>query len=392
MFEEPKYKWYFKIKPSAFSKAIQYKIELYRNSMRAICNQIHTSIDNEIVDNIHELELKYDEIKDVYEYIYQNKDYIRIDTSYHITKNSFFLIPANNSLYDVQDFKSKLLYLIDDCITRKENAEKLEIELQEKRAEKLMLEKQQQQEFYNNTYNFHIKEDTPKYVFESSENYISLLYLNSNNDINFLTIDGFKQKEVNGILSYNDIHYYEKAGTIHYVSDINIDYQGKSSFGGSFKSGKVSIGAAMLGGLLFGPMGMAIGTMASYKPSEYKPPKYTPEKLKVNSEPIRIDERSIILNYYSKEYKQFKDIELPADIFNFFQTYLPQKKYDVVIELEKSQAKQLQQPLDNVRIQQDSSDIESIKQRLKNLKELYIDELISEEEYLNRKKEILSEI
>lgn len=391
MFEEPKYKCYFKIKPSTFSKAIQYKIELYRDSLRAICNQIHTSIDNEEINTIRELDLKYDDIKDVYEYIYQNKDYIRIDTSYHIAKNTFFLIPANNSIYDVQDFKSKLLNLIDDYVTRKENVEKLKIELQEKREEKLMLEKQQQREFYNNTYNFHIKEDTPKYVFESSENYISLLYLNSDKDINFLTIDGFSQKEVNGILSYNDIHYYEKAGTIHYVSDINIDYQGKSSFGGSFKSGNASIGAAMLGGLLFGPMGMAIGTMASYKPSEYKPPEYAPEKLKVNSEPIRIDERSVILNYYSKEYKQFKDIELPSDIFNFFQTYLPQKKYDVVIELEKSNARQSELANKNL-LDTKESDIFSIKQRLKNLKELYSDELISEDEYLNRKKEILSEI
>lgn len=256
----------------------------------------------------------------------------------------------------------------------------------------MQLEKSTQHDFYINAYNFHIKDNTPKYVLEQSENSIALIYLSPNKDMNFLTINGNIQKEVNGVLPYDSIHYYEKAGTIHYVSDINVDYQGKNSFGGSFKSGTSSVGATMLGGILFGPMGMAVGAMASYKPTEYKPPEYTPERLKINSTMQRIDERSVILNYYSPEYKQFKDIELPADIYNFLQTHLPQKKYDLVIELEKFNAKQIELSYNDTFNSSENKNINSIKERLKNLKELYDEKLISEEEFVNRKKEILSEI
>lgn len=33
--------------------------------------------------------------------------------------------------------------------------------------------------------------------------------------------------------------------------------------------------------------------------------------------------------------KQYIDIELPSDIYNFLQTYLPEKKQNIVLELEK---------------------------------------------------------
>lgn len=42
-----------------------------------------------------------------------------------------------------------------------------------------------------------------------------------------------------------------------------------------------------------------------------------------------------MLNFYSETKKQYIDIELPQDIFNFLQTYLPEKKYGIVNELEK---------------------------------------------------------
>lgn len=41
------------------------------------------------------------------------------------------------------------------------------------------------------------------------------------------------------------------------------------------------------------------------------------------------------MNFYSDMKKQYVDIELPQDIYNFLQTYLPEKKYSIVDELEK---------------------------------------------------------
>lgn len=393
MENKPKFFWKYNIKSSVFSKSTPYFIALYNDFFTATCCQIQNDTSGKTIEKIGEVKFDYTEIKNISEQKYQNKDYIRIDTDFHSAKNSYFLIPVNSSQYDAEDFKSKLSILSNDCITRKKNFEKACIEIQEKKSIQMRLKEFEEKQFFQNTYNFHIHENTPKYIFEQSENYISMLYLNEHKDLNFLTIDGYLRKEVNGILSYENIHYYERAGTIHYVSDVDINYQGKSSFGGSFKSSNVSIGSAMLGGLLFGPMGMAVGAMASYKPMEYKPPEYTPESLNVKSTIQRIDERSVILNYYSQEHKQFMDVEFPQDTFNFFQTFLPQKKYDVVIELEKVQAKQSQTVSNNnstnIKI---SLDTESIKQRLKNLKELYDEELITEDEFFNRKKEILSEI
>ena len=393
MNEKPKLVCKFSIKQSRFAKATPYTIVLYNDYFVSICHRIHTDPDGKISEKISDFKFQYDTIKKVYDFIYKNKNYIRIDTAYDLSKNTYFLIPIDESQYNADDLKSKLSALIDDCITRKKNVEKTRLELLEKKSLMMKLEEAKQKEFYQKTLNFHIKKNNiPQFIFEKSDLYISMIYINESKDINFLTIDGLNQKEVNAILPYDCIHYYEKAGNIHFVSEINVDYQSKGSFGGSFKPSNMNIGSAMLGGILFGPMGLAVGAMAGYKPAEYKPPEYTSEKLNIDSTIQKIDERSVILNYYSQEHKQYIDIELPQDIYNFFQTHLPQKKYDIVIELEKSEAKQIQHSSDNTQALQNSTDIESLKQRLKNLKELYINELISEEDYLSRKKEILSEV
>ena len=55
----------------------------------------------------------------------------------------------------------------------------------------------------------------------------------------------------------------------------------------------------------------------------------------IDSDIKKIDDRSVILNFYSEMKKQYIDIELPRDIYNFLQTYLPEKKYGIVDELEK---------------------------------------------------------
>ena len=382
LLKKPKYMWKFNIRSSILSKAKPYTIYLYSDYLMISCIQVHMDAD-EAIEKAGNITLEYDQIKGVYNYKYKNKDYIRIDTYYHYSKKAFFLIPTDKSQYNDDEVKSKLSSLLEEYTLQKKNAAIARQESIQQRLEAEEAERKNSELFFKATYDFHIHENTPKYIFDSKDNYTSLIYLNENNDINFLTIDGNTQQEVNGIILYDSVHYYEKAGNIHYVSDINVDYQSSGSFGGSFRAGSINIGAAMLGGLLFGPMGMAVGAMASHKPAEYKPPEYKPEKFNIQSSVHRIDERSVILNYYSGEHKQFMDIELPADIYNFFQTYLPKKKYDVVIELEKANATQFESS---------EKGITSVKQRLQNLKELYSEELITESEYNKRKAEILNEI
>ena len=96
--------------------------------------------------------------------------------------------------------------------------------------------------------------------------------------------------------------------------------------------GKFSKLATVGGGLLFGYMGMAIGAALTYKPAEQKP---VNTSFSIDSDIRKIDDRSVILNFYSDTKRQYIDIELPQDIYNFLQTYLPEKKYGIVDELEK---------------------------------------------------------
>ena len=79
-------------------------------------------------------------------------------------------------------------------------------------------------------------------------------------------------------------------------------------------------------------MGMALGAALTYKPAEQKPANTS---FSIDSDIKKIDDRSVMLNFYSEMKKQYIDIELPQDIYNFLQTYLPEKKYGIVDELEK---------------------------------------------------------
>lgn len=79
-------------------------------------------------------------------------------------------------------------------------------------------------------------------------------------------------------------------------------------------------------------MGMAVGTALTYKPAEQKA---VNTSFSIDSDIKKIDDRSVILNFYSDIKKQYIDIELPQDIYNFLQTNLPEKKYGIVDELEK---------------------------------------------------------
>ena len=157
-----------------------------------------------------------------------------------------------------------------------------------------------------------------------------------------MKFDGNNKEESNAYISYDKIHYYEKAGSIHYTTDIS----GKiSSFGGSITGSTISKAGTILGGLLLGPMGMAAGAVLTHKPQNVTLPGNSYE---LSSETKTIDDRSVILNFFSETKRQYIDIELPADIYNFLQTHYPEKKYDIVLELEKETAVKGQKQLSTV--------------------------------------------
>lgn len=198
---------------------------------------------------------------------------------------------------------------------------------------KIALENEQKAlKFYQDCYSFHIKESTPIYQLFSDKNKVALIYISDDKFLNFLKIDGYAQEESNGVISYNNIHYYEKAGNISYVTDIHGKY---ASYGGSMTGGKYSKLATVGGGLLFGIMGMAMGAALTYKPAKQEEINTT---FTIDSDIKKIDDRSVILNFYSDMKRQYIDIELPHDIYNFLQTYFPEKKYSIVDELEKKTA------------------------------------------------------
>lgn len=217
-----------------------------------------------------------------------------------------------------------------------------------------------------------------------------------------MKIDGYGQEESIGVIAYENIHYYEKAGNVSYATDIHGDY---SSFGGSMTGGSFSKLATVGGGLLFGFMGMALGAALTYKPAEQKP---INTSFSIDSDIKKIDDRSVILNFYSDEKKQYIDIELPQDIYNFLQTYLPEKKYGIVDELEKKTiVHQSTDMIENgsilkVDVKSDTPSIEmketqadqmaDFKQKVEKLKMMKEAGLLSEEKFKEEQNKLLNMI
>lgn len=331
----------------------------------------------------------YSNLSNYEECTFKNSQALKLEFTTKVNNNiwtDIYILPFD-SKYSITD-------IIDSIKEYKNNydIEQAKIqELQNKRM-KQQLEKEAKekeriasiQNYFSNVYNFHIDKHTPVYIINKDKTNCFAIYISNDNNINFLVIDAESETEIHTVITYNEIHYYEKAGAVCYATNINAHYKGSQSFGGSFAGAKISKSAVALGGLLLGQMGMAIGALSSYKPATYTPPTYIPSQLNISSEITKIDERSVILNYYSEQHKQYIDIELPQDIYNFLQTYLPDKKYPIVIEKEKQNAISNNAPTNA----QESTTV----QRLQKLKQLYEMELITESEYAERKKEILAEI
>lgn len=258
-------------------------------------------------------------------------------------------------------------------------------------------EKQKEiEDFYQKCFSFHIAEhDRPAYYFLKEKMKCAALYIDERGNLNFLAIDGENLLENNAVIPNDKLHYYEKAGTIHFATEIN---GSGSSFGGSFSSGTVSKSAVIWGGVLFGAMGMAAGALLSHKPAEYIAPTFN---LNISSNTHKIDDRSVILNYFSEAKNQYIDIELPADTYNFLQTHIPRKKYDIVLAIEKSLAVNDASSISLMRIDTDKDRVERIaqpdsmvllKDRIDKLKLMKESGLLSDEEFEEKRKKMIESI
>lgn len=288
--------------------------------------------EGEIKEYTMSFDVVYDNIKDVYIKEYEGVQGLFIeyksDSIARISMSTVVLLGVEN----IDKWYSLIVATKAAFIEEKEAIrEKKRIVEEENRQ--LNIEKEQKaNEFYTKCYEFHIKPTMPVYTLFEAKNVIVAIYISEDKALNFLKIDGYCKEEQKGVIMYDNIHYYDRAGDVHYTSDIQAKY---SSYGGSMTGGKFSKLATAGGGALFGIMGMALGAALTYKPAEYKAPHVS---FKIDSSINKIDDRSVILNFYSDSHKQYIDIELPQQIFNFLYTYLPEKKYSVVDELEKQSA------------------------------------------------------
>lgn len=276
----------------------------------------------------------------------------------------------------------------------------LQASLLEKQIKEIELEQKKQAEseaaqFYLDCFNFHINSATPQYELYRDKNKIALIYIGEDKSLNFLKIDGDAKEENNGVIPFEKIHYYEKAGDLHYISEIHGDY---SSYGGSVVGGNFSKLATLGGGLLFGMMGMTAGALLTYKPSQTEGVK---TNFSFDSNIKQIDTRNVILNFYSDAKKQYIDIELPNDIYNFLQTHLPEKKYNIVSELEKKEAvKQVaKNPEDNILFESHKIEnkchldsMHEFKKKVEKLKVLKDAGLLTDEEFNAEKSKLLEMI
>ena len=261
------------------------------------------------------------------------------------------------------------------------------------RKEQKLLEqkkrKEECQQYFSDCYNFHIaNESNPYFELQNNDLQFTCIYIDKQKNLNFLKIDGYSKEESNAYISFDKIHYYEKAGNVYYTSDINGNF---SNYGGSFTSATISKGATALGGLLFGTMGLAAGALLTHVPSKVEMPTST---FNISSEVHKIDDRSVVLNYYSDAKQQYMDMELPADIYNFLQTHLPEKKYGIVVEIEKKNAVKNITSIEGKSVEKitQNDDMSAFENKIKKLKMMYDNGILTEEEFVAEKKRILSEI
>lgn len=250
--------YYGKYKKGLFGKQHSIKLFIYPSHIEGNAFEYY---DGNLSDDSCAFNISYESIKRMY--VGKIKDDVNITIEY---KDDFVMLRAFATIMLMGiDEPQKWLQMIETAKDKycKELDKKRRIEIEEKEKQR-RLEIQREEtmlRFYQECFAFYIKEKTPVYQLFADKNKIALLYIDENMGLIFLKIDGYAEEENRGIITYDNIHYYEKAGNVHYTTDIHGNY---SSFGGSMTGGSFSKLATMGGGLLFGLMGMAVGATLTY--------------------------------------------------------------------------------------------------------------------------------
>lgn len=380
-------------KGGLFGKKYTIQLMVYPSS---IAGEGFESYNGVLGDQIINYTISFGDVKRVFKGNYNGEENITIEYKKHSVVSCSTATMVLLGVPDIDNW----VELINETWQKYLEAEKqkrdIEIAKKEKK-EQLKAEKEEKAlQFYKSCYDFHIKEETPRYTLFESPNKVALIYIDESRSLNFLKIDGYEEEEHNGCIAYEDIHYYEKAGNIHYTTDIHGQY---TSYGGSITGGSFSKLAAVGGGLLFGLMGMGIGAALTYKPARQEA---VNTSFVIESDVRKIDDRSVILNFYSNTKKQYIDIELPQEVFNFLQTYIPEKKMSIVEELEKKTVVQQSEnlirngellkvtarPSENAL--EDKTSVDSFQEKIEKLKIMKEAGLLSDEEFEEEKKKLLS--
>lgn len=382
--------YYEEYKNGLFGKKYKFKLFVYPSYIEGNALDLYKGV---IGSNTISFNIQNSDITKVYESTYDNKKVLLVEYKYSsIVGNAsktllFFGIEDTQKwVTTIDDAKSNYLQLL----SKKEQQEAEREEYQKK----LAIEKEKNAlDFYQSCYSFHIKENTPIYKLFEEANKTALIYIGEDKSINFLKIDGYAKEESTGIIEYDKIHYYEKVGNVHYTTQIHGTY---SNYGGGFTGANFSKLLTAGGGLLFGMMGMAAGALLSYKPVKQDP---VNTSFEIDSDVNKIDDRNILLNFYSDSKKQYIDISLPNDIYNFLQTYLPEKKYSIVEELEKKsvvynsatslESEKLIDASSENCLPESNEPMSDFKQKIDKLILLHDSGILSDEEFEEQKQRIL---
>lgn len=161
----------------------------------------------------------------------------------------------------------------------------------------------------------------------------------------------------NGIkIKLDQIKYYRMIGDKYVTTQV--------SGGGG---GGTSIAGAVIGGIIAGGAGAVIGSRKSVEPIQI-----------TSSED---DDRTVLI--YSKD--QTKILKFCDEIYEVLLELLPEKEYEIVI----NSAKQV--PVQPV-ISNNSTDYVDMRSKLKQLKAMFEEDLITEEEYNRKRQELLGKI
>lgn len=375
----------------------QYVINLYIYNSH-IEGDAFEYLENGLGDNTIPFNIPYESIRKIYMGKIENDSSIAVEYK----KNSVVSLNGTIMIMGIEE-PQKFIEIME---TEKEKYldelsrnQKMELEAKERQRQYELQKEEDAHRFYQECYDFYIKEMTPIYPLFNDKNKTALLYIDEDKGLNFLKIDGYAKEENRGMITHQNIHYYEKAGNIHYTTDIHGNY---SSFGGGVTGGNISKLATVGGGALFGLMGMAVGAALTHKPVEQKP---VQTEFSIDSDIRTVDDRNVILNFYSDSKEQYVDIELPYDIYNFLSTYLPEKKYSIVEELEKRTVLQQSgnaavngnlltsssQHVQGIEAKDENSE-DVFARKIRKLKMMRDEGLLSDEEFDNKRKELLDMI